>query len=347
MKRDILKLMIFVCSAILLGSCATTSISIQMLVPADISVPQHIQKVAIANRSLPAKEDKAKNIIEGLLTGESIYADREGSENCGLGLVNQLNSGPRFSASYLSGSDLRGTGTREFPYPLDWTSVDDLCRAVNAQALIVLETFDSDNSIRKYTKVTKEKVENQEVNVTTYYEDLTINVNAGWRIYDNVNQRIIDEKSFMDTKVFTGKGQTQNKAEDNLPNKRNAINQAGAFAGAMFGKRISPNWIRTSRKYYKGKEEDFKKAKKYVEMNEWDEAIDIWKPMTQNPDKKIGGRACYNMAVACEMKGDFDIATEWIKKAYLNFNMKDAKKYLIILERRERDQQRLDDQLGN
>lgn len=347
MKRIHIQLFLLVFSALFLGSCATTSIGIQVLIPADISVPQHIQKVAIVNRSLPAKEDKAKNIIEGLLTGESIYADKEGSENCILGLTNQLNSGPRFSASFLSGAELKGTGTREFPYPLEWEKVDALCKSVNAEALIILETFDSDNSIHKYTKVTKKTVENKEINVTDYYADLTINVNAGWRIYDNVNKRIVDEQSFMDTKRFTGKGITQDKALDNLPNKRNAINQAGVFAGSQFAKRISPTWVNASRKYYKGKEDDFKKAKKYVEMNDWDEAIALWKPMTENPEKKIGGRACYNMGVACEMKGEFEVAIEWMKKAYYDFNMKDAKSYISLLDRRLRDKQRLDEQLGN
>ena len=347
MKKVHLNLFLIACTAWLFSSCATSSIGIQVLVPADISIPQHIQKVAVANRSLPDKSDKAKNIIEGLLTGESIYADREGSENCGLGLVNHLNSGPRFSASYLSGTDLKGTGTREFPYPLDWNTVNELCQSVDADALVLLETFDSDNSIRKYNKVSKKKVESKEVNVTTYYADLNNNVNAGWRIYDNTNKRIIDEQSFMDTKVFTGKGTTPSRADDNLPSKRNAINQSGVFAGSMFGKRISPTWIHASRKYYKGKEDQFKKAKKYVELNDWDEAIAIWKPLTDNPEKKIGGRACYNMGVACEMQGEFNMAVEWMKKAFYNYNMKDAKSYISLLENRIRDKERLDEQLGN
>jgi tetratricopeptide (TPR) repeat protein len=346
MNRKIVLAIYLLGFSLILSSCATTSIGLEVLIPAEINIPQHIQKVAVANRSLPAKGEKAKNIIEGVLTGESIYADREGSENCGLGLVNQLNSGPRFSAIYLSSAELKGTGTREFPYPLNWNQVNELCEAVDADALILLETFDSDNSIRNYSRVTKKKEENHEVNVTTFYSDMTIDVNAGWRIYDNVNKRIIDEKAFTDTKVFTGKGPTSRKAADDLPGKRNAINQAGVFAGKMFGKRISPTWMHTTRKYYKGKEDDFKKAKRYVEMNDWDAAIAIWKPLTDNPEKKIGGRACYNMGVACEMKGEFNIAIEWMKKAYYDYNMKDARSYIILLERRLKDQERLDEQLG-
>ncbi|MFC2114667.1 DUF6340 family protein [Bacteroidota bacterium] len=343
-----LMLLVIGASALLyLSSCATSSIAIQILVPADINVPQHIQKVAVINRSLPDKEEKVKNFIEGLLTGESIYADREGSENCLLGLVNQLNSSPRFNASYLSGVDYRGTGTRSFPIPLEWQQVDELCKMAGADALVVLETFDSDNSIRKYTRVVKKTVENKQVEEIVYYADLNINVNAGWRIYDNMNKRIIDEQSFMDNKLFTGKGQSPDNALKNLPNKRSAINQAGVFAGAQFGRRISPTWVGASRKYYKGKDAELKRAKRFVQTNAWDEAIAVWEPLTENPEKKIGGRACYNMGLAFEMKGDFETALEWMKKAYYNFNMKDALPYINLLNRRIQDRQRLNEQLGD
>ena len=331
---------------ILLGSCATSSVGVQVLIPADITIPQHVQKVAIVNRSLPAKENRAKNIIEGILTGESIFADREGSENCLRGLANGLNSGPRFTAGILSHVDLRGTGTREYAIPLSWGEVEQLCNDNNADALIALETFDSGISKRKYTQQRKVKKENEEITVIDFFSEMQVNVNAGWRIYDNKTKRIIDEKSFMDNKVFTGKGDNPDKADANLPDVRMAVNQAGVYSGEMFARRISPNWRNESRMYFIRKGEEFKKAQKYVQHNEWEQAIAEWKPLTTNPEKKIGGRACFNMGIACEMNGEFELALEWMKKAYYDYDIKQASQYINIFNRRILDRQRLDEQMG-
>jgi len=332
---------------IFLNSCATSSIGVQVLIPADITVPQHIQKVAVINHSLPAKENQKWNIIEGIFTGESIFGDREGAENCMSGLVNQLNSGPRFKAALVSNMDLRGTGTRQFPTPIDWNIVDGICKSMDVDALIALETFDSDFNYKKYTRNVTKKVENQDITVVEHYADMQVNVNAGWRIYDNTTKQIIDEKAFIDNKVFTAKGNDPNNALANLPQKRNAVNQAAVYAGSRFGVRISPAWRYENRQYYIGKANEFKQTRKYVEHNDWDMAIKIWEGMTTNPDTKIGGRACFNLGIAYEMKGDFETALAWMKKAYYDYNLKAASQYINILNRRIADRQRLDEQMGH
>ena len=50
--------------------------------------------------------------------------------------------------------------------------------------------------------------------------------------------------------------------------------------------RISPIWISVNRTYYSGKDESFKKAKEYVKINEWEQAIQIWKDLSQSNDQK-------------------------------------------------------------
>jgi len=350
MKKIILSLSILSCLSgivFVLCNCATSSIGVQVLIPAEITIPQHIKKVAVINHSLPTKENQKWNVIEGILTGERIFGDREGSENCLQGLVNQLNSGPRFTASLISNMDIRGTGTREYPAPIDWNIVDGICKSVGADALIALETFDSDFNIQKSTRNVTKKVDNKDITVVEHYADLRINVNCGWRIYDLSTRTIIDQKSFMDTKVFNAKGNDPDNAVANLPDKRYAINQSAVYAGSRFGIRISPSWRNESREYYIGKVEEFKQTKRYVQHNDWDMAIEIWEKMTTNPDKKVGGRACFNLGIAYEMKGDFNTALAWMKKAYYDFGLKQASTYINILNRRIVDQQRLNEQLGN
>ncbi len=331
----------------LLSSCATSSVSTEILVPADISIPKHIKKVAVVNRSLPDKGEKLSNIIEGFFSGESIKADKEGSENCVNGLVTILNNSPRIEASLVSYPKLKGTGTREWPLTLDWSMVDSICKMYNADALVALETFDSDILYSTGKNIVKRIVDNKEVLEDEFFADLRVNVNAGWRIYDNIDKKIVDQQSFMDEKGWNGKGLKPDEALKNLPNKRNAINAAGVFAGSQYGVRISPTWVHASRIYYvKGKKENgFKTAKLHVKAGNWDKAKIIWENLSKSADQKIAGRACYNMALAYEMEGELAEALVWAKKAFTSYNLKQARYYANILTVRITEQDKLKEQL--
>lgn len=331
----------------LLSSCATSSVVTEILVPADITIPKHIKKVAVVNRSLPDKGEKLENIIEGFFSGESIKADKEGSENCVNGLVTILNNSPRIEASLVSYPKLKGTGTREWPLSLDWTLVDSICKLYNADALIALETFDSDILYSTGKNAVKKIIDNKEIIVDEFFADLRVNVNAGWRIYDNIDQKVVDQQTFTDEKGWNGKGLKPDEAMRKLPNKRNAINEAGIFSGNQYGVRISPTWVNASRTYYvKGKKENgFKTAKLHVKAGNWDKAKIIWENLSKSTDKKVAGRACYNMALANEMEGELADALVWAKKALTDYNLKQARYYANILTVRISEQDKLKEQL--
>ncbi|MBU0487916.1 MAG: hypothetical protein KKA07_07550 [Bacteroidetes bacterium] len=332
--------------ALQISSCATSSVSMQILVPAQISVPQHIQKIAVANRSLPAKGQGVWNFVEGFLSGESVFADREGSSNCIRGAVSQLNLGPRFQAVLADDLDLKGTGTRQFPVMLSWAEVEKICKDKGVDALVLLETFDSDIAFSKKTENVTKTVNGKEVVVPEFLSNLRINVNAGWRVYDPANKQIIDESSFMDDKGWDTRGATEAESFNRLPSKRSAINESGYFAGEQFAIRISPGWLPATRSYYTKGHDDFKIAREYVRAGNWDEAAKIWNPLTTNPDKKIAGRACYNMAVACEMKGELEAAVGWAQKSFRDCGLKAARSYFQIINKRLLDQKKLKEQMG-
>lgn len=331
---------------LIMTSCSSMSyVRMEVLVPAEISVPQHIKKVIVANRSLPEKDEKWKNFLEGFVSGESIMADRDASGFCVTGLTNTLNSSPRFQAVLKNDTELKGTGTKQFPVLLDWAKAKAICEQYNADALILLETFDSDMNLYQSKRDVKRKVNDQEVIVPEFLADLKIRVNAGWRIYDVKNNRIIDESTFTDEKGWSGVAENPDKAIAKLPSKRGALNESGEFAGKMFGKRISPTWVWVSRSYYVRKHDSFKEAKKFVKANNWEKASEIWKGLTSNADPKIAGRACYNMALAAEMDGNLQLALTWAEKAMKDYRLKSARAYVNILNTRIMEQERLKEQM--
>ena len=339
--------LICIVATISLPACMSST-SLQVLKPADITLPDHIQKIAVANRSLPSKKNAFGNVIEGLLTGERLFMDREGSADCVFGLADVLTQTPRFDVTRAINLDLRGTGTSVFPSPLSWKEVAQICEDNNADALAVLEVFDSDSHLD--FAIQENKVKNKAGGYTIVIEhiaDMRMRVTAGWRIYDPANKLIIDEFKSEDHQNFAGKGKNREPAEANLPQKRKAVSETGLFAGKQYGYRIAPMWVRVSRSYYSRGNDDLKKAARMARVNNWKGAVEIWKYMVEMSfDYKLAGRAAYNMALACEIEGKLQLARTWARKSYEEFNIKTGMTYARTLERRIADNERLKEQIG-
>ena len=329
------------------SSCITSNIAVNIQRPADITVSQDIQNVVIANRSRPSKENLTGNIVEGMISGEGIGTDRRGAESCIDGLIKMLDNSERFTLKNIDGIELKGTGTASFPIPLDWEIVQSLCAPYDADALIVLATFDSDSRSYVGNPVTRtRKKKGVKVKTLHYpaYRDITIE--SGWRIYDLKNKKIVDENKFAEYKQFSAWAKSPEAALLSLLSQGSAIRESGLVAGRQYGFRISPMWIKVRRTYFTGKHDDLKLAKKYVTKGDWDNAITIWKDLVNSADEKIAKRSAYNMAVASEIKGGLDAAIEWAKKAK-NLGEKKAYSYINVLNRRKIDKEKLKQQLNN
>jgi uncharacterized protein DUF6340 len=329
-----------------ISSCKMSSISVNVMRPGDITLPAHFNKIAVLNRSLPAKNKQLGNIVEGILTGEGILMDRQGSKEAIYGISSIMMKSPRFEVVQPAGVELRGTGTGSFPSPLNWADVEKICNENGADALLLLEAFDSNSRVAMSHN--DKKVKQQDGTYTTrqeYDADMKMTVTSGWRLYDPKHKTIVDEYRGNDFLHFHGRGWDEHAATSNLPPKRDAVNKTGYYAGQQYGYRISPMPIRVTRKYYKKGSPDMEKAARLAVANNWKGAAKLWKPMAErSANEKLAGNAAYNMAVASEVEGKLEIALMWAKKSYVDYGNKKARSYISIIERRIADQKRLKDQ---
>lgn len=330
-----------------LASC-TSSINLQVLKPADVTLPGEIEKFTLVNRTKPDKKNQAWNIIEGVFTGEGVYADREGADNCLSGLMEIMQRTPRYNINQAS-IEFKGSGTEAFATPLTWTEVENLCKANSSEALIVLEAFDSDSRLTHDSKPIQIKnAEGVAITVTEFYSHAQMEVKSGWRIYYPKEKQIIDQHRFSDFLTFDSKGTTPENAAAALPNKRECIKRTGVHAGAAYGYRISPQWIYVSRYFFTRGNDNMKYAgKKARKINDWKGAMEFWKKEALNSDKKIAWHASYNMAVGCEREGNLDLALEWAKKSYSIGQKSAAAQYVNILNDRIAEKKKLDEQMKN
>jgi Family of unknown function (DUF6340) len=334
-------------SASLIESCSTGHKSLQVLKPADIMLPAHIQKFVLADRTRPAKGNGqgALNILEGILTGEGAFQDKWAAEDCIEGLRQKLTQTPRYSVAVAAlDTAIKGTGRRQTMPPLDWKTVAKIVGNDTTTALVVLEAFDSNSNITNEVVQVTKSVEGQNIQVPEYRTHNRVNVYSVWRIYDLKTKTIVDQFSQESQQQFDGAGETQAIADSRLPTKRDMTSRAGVAAGIDYGIRISPQWIWVARDYYKKGSQSLKEGHRLVRYNNWQLAMEKWNADANSSDPKVARRASYNMALACEQNGELDLAIEWATRAQ-KLGEKRASRYLSVLQQRKYDQQRLQEQM--
>ena len=327
-------------------SCRTTGIvRIPVPVPPQVHVPDHIQKVGVVNRSIATagKVNKAWNIVEGVLTGEGIFEDKNGSFACIAGVASELNRDGIVESVLMDSILLPNPGAAMMPPFLKWAEVDRLCKKYGTDALLVLEKFDTDQA----GSVTSESVAHTVNTIKTIANggsvkpppppsgNARVYLKMGWRLYDPLNKVVLDEVQISD--YFGVNGRSGNRVIDlGEFAKRDAINRSAFVGGCAYARRLVPGWTRVRREYYRRGGPDMKVATRYMEMNEFDQAMEIWDPITKNKKRKWAGRASYNMAVGFEIRKDYAAALEWAQHAYTQFREKRARNYARILKRKVR-----------
>ncbi len=304
-------------SAFVISSCGTRSISFQALEPGQINLPPDVKTIAVINRYKPDRtKDKVLNFIEGLLTGEMVGTDLVGSRAAVEGLQRKLSESPRVKVIFVP-YDLKGSGTGFFPNPLDPSEVKKICEQYSADALVALEAFDHDVSQRIRKIENKRIKDGKEVIEVSYRATKWVRINAGWRVYDATGTKLIDEHQMLTEMGFDNTATTEAAAFSGIPNAIQLVPQVGNRAGFDYATRIAPHYVWIVRSFFtKTKSPNIRQGADKARFGYWSEAAELWIKATEDPDQKTAAKACYNMSVAAEAMGNFDVAESWAKKAY-------------------------------
>ncbi len=341
--------LLFLLFTVLLLSGCMRSTTMRVLQPAQMKVPEHITKVAVVDRSKPS--NGWLNVLEGLFTGEAIGQDRRSRQEAVAGLTDALTRTPRFKV-VSTGIELAGSKAgSNMPPPLAWEEVERICGDYSTDAIVTIESFDSDNYVNVRRNDERKKDKNgKQYTVTTYNASQRTSVRMGWRLYDPKSRAILDEFVTDDYLERNAHGNTEQGARSGLPSQVSVTRDVAFNVGIEYGARIAPIYVNLSRQYYgkaKGFKEQMSKATRYAQSGDWDRAAAIWKDIAERPgnDKKAAGRAAYNMAVAAEVKGNFDVALVWAQKAWNDYGNKKARSYIYMIRRRQTDANKLEYQM--
>lgn len=324
-------LLLLVASVWASGCSKYGSVRLKYPTPPKAVLPPYIHNIAIINRSLTADKDKVSSTMETVLTGEIPGLDKRASDKCLNGVYDYIRdwkSNGFYWNSYIDSSinifipsqtRFYGTGTREQPQLLDWKIVKQVCDSVKSDALLVLETFNSQTDVL-LTEVKKEItgiLETGRPVIPTPSHQIKMSVATFWRLYDPSTQKIIDEYQFTYYRTFAGQGMLSA-----LP-PPGALQEAAYAAGQDYIQRFLPGYYYITRTMYKrgkgAEKQSFKKAFRHSSVADWNGAMQIWQELTNSNRRKNAGRACLNMAVACEVMGRYDEAFQWAQKSYVDY----------------------------
>jgi hypothetical protein len=132
----------------------------------------------------------------------------------------------------------------------------------------------------------------------------------------------------------------------------NLVNNSSIYLGNSFGAKIIPSWIPAERMFYKSKNIEMLKAENFAISQDWLNAAEIWNKQTKNRNHKIATKACYNMALACEMEGKPDLAIAWLVQSYSSLKKNNeshkynCQRYVNVLAMRKLEIERLEEQVS-
>lgn len=342
-----LNLLSIIAGAVTLSSCMSVT-SLNIMKPADVDLPSEIERLAIVQRNEAPKGKKFGKALEGVLSGEGIGTDKRSAGNAVEGFVAGISQSPKFTVkqAFLP-EKLYGTGTTAMATPLSWDTVQQICDENGAQALVILETFDSDVDRDQESKTVNRTVDGKTVSELVFYSELEVDVTVGWRIYYPKEKLIIDNFIDRGREKESESGSTSQVAYNKLSSSEELIKREATQLGKRYAVRISPSYMKVTRAYYGKGDVLMKLAKTKVFEKNWEEAISIWTRVFEGDvEQKLKGKAAFNLAVGHEAISDFEQAIYWAKKA-VELGNKKALKYLQQLENRKSDEERLKQQLEN
>ena len=295
-------------------------------------LPDDVNFIAVVNRSLVEEEDADDKLIEAIATSEIAGSDRLASDECIKGAyegVKQLGGTQLIIPQKVR---LYGTGTREMPELMDWNLVSEICESEGTDALLVLETFDSNTDLLVSAATDQiASIISTGSPTASIPGQVKMNVVCYWRLYYPGTKSIIDQYQHTSYMTFDLNG--------GMP-PPHALPETAYAAGIAYIQRFLPGFYVVRRDLYKrtsgSAKNQFMAGYRRAEVANWQGAIEIWDDLAEHEQNKTAGRACLNIAVANEVLGNTDLALDWAKKSYEFHNDKLGRNYSKILLRRKR-----------
>jgi hypothetical protein len=284
-------------------SCVSYKIiNIQTLKPSEFSLPKDFNQPLIVVSLYKGIEGDEESMA--LAAMDSIAA-----LEAALTLSDKLYESPWFQDIDIPLKAIYRNDSSNLILPFSWAKAKRIAEGTNADMLISLEYFKLDFSVISFPFWNGTS--------DVYYGSLTNRVYAYWRVYDLNAEKVMADYLYKDTLVWEKYDYTKVKVGDQIPGFFASASYSGYITGLEYAKKIAPTWMDEERVYFHKGSKEMRNAVAYVTDNQWINAASEWQRVLgkEKVNPKLASKAAYNMAVANEMLGNFDVAIEWLNKS--------------------------------
>lgn len=323
-------LLILLLTGILSGCYTPSQLEFDGLKPAEIYIPASVQRLTVVARCDLDSSYRESLVIYGRKS--DFIRDSIIAKQAVLGCSDALLESPRFALFNPVVHRSLGEEHTNPEVKLPWSTVLTIAGDPPCDAVLSLE----------HGKVGDSVVRVVEDGWQVYY--YVIYVNTSWRLY-----RLSDFQStdyvFVDTIRYEIDPPTLYPLV--ADQKVELLRSAMYDAGVQTARRLAPWWTIIERYYFSMGPNGFARASAYLQAGKWQEAAEIWRPMTEVRQKKVAAKACFNMAITCELANNIPAAFDWLRKSEkLGIPIPYIKDYQAKLAKRDLESSKLDQQLN-
>jgi hypothetical protein len=294
---------------IALTSCQSLeTLTIDQLVPGDLSFPSSIRRVGVVNNV----SGDFPNVF--LLSGDTTKLPYEiarkvtyhegNSAIATESLAEAIAEAQYFEEVIISDSLLRVHDINPRETTLSNEEVTELTESLGVDMIIALEAVNL-RAIRSVSFFLE----------GGYLGIVDLKVNPQVNIYVPGRRSPLAGINVTDSIFWEGVFSTQVRAQTQVISETKMIDEASNFAGTLPVKHIVPVWKTVDRVYYSSNKSDMRDASVMARKGEWEKAYHLWKKVYDSNKKKDQMKAAINIALYYEIKDNLDEAIAWVEKS--------------------------------
>lgn len=297
-------------SIFILSSCQTMQeLSIDYMLPAEVSFPSELKRVAIVNNTsatpdnklIPSDDPKKANEV----SRATVYHDGD-AQKATQSLAEAIAKENYFEEVIICDSALRANDITPRESILSREEVQNLTDGLGADLIISLE-----NIQMKATRVIRHFPE-----WSAYQGTIDMKVYPTVRIYLPNREGPMVTINNKDSIFWEEFGATESYVRSRLAGDPKMLDEASDFAGTVPIKYILPHWKTGKRYLYISGSVNMRDAAIYVREQAWDKALALWEQTYKSvKSKKQQMAAAHNMALYYEMQDSITEAMTWATKA--------------------------------
>lgn len=282
------------------GCAGTYSVvEFEVLEPANVSFPDHVQKLILMDRAPVTKDVFEKDDVDGL-SEEGLYIlDTIISYNLLRGVYEMFQQSPidRFKDPIFL-NEKRSDTTALGDLILTKREVMDLCQKYGGDAVVSLEYYSVDLD---QSTGTGRDADSGELWLHYYIVSNEIR----WNIYLPESPRPFDTYKTIDTLYFTD---VLEGVFQPIPSAPGMIRELSLQSGRKYGRYLVPVWTQASRMLFRGNNDSLRIASRFTDEGDWEGAFAIWNELLNSQDSAVISKAYHNMAIYYELEDQLDSA---------------------------------------